>query len=136
MNCSSCSALRAVYKCRLCRAAYCSAPCQAAHKAACTGAPTPAGEATAVREARNVSGLFDDGVDAPMVLNAQQLDALVHDTDIRDALKTPELRRLLMTIDGSRSRLDALAAAQHNVPEFREFCDAVLDRVTSFKNST
>jgi hypothetical protein len=64
-----------------------------------------------------------------MVLNDAQLAQLASSPAIRSQLRTPELQRLLLTVDGSRSRLDALAAAQHNVPEFQAFCNLVLSSI-------
>ncbi len=60
------------------------------------------------------------------VLQAEHLDALARHRGVRDALATPELRALITAVDGSRCRLEALAAAQHNVPEFKRFCELVL----------
>ncbi len=60
------------------------------------------------------------------MLERPHLDALRADAQIRDALKTEELRELIRCIDGSKCRLEALAAAQHNVPQFKRFCEQVL----------
>ena len=71
------------------------------------------------------------------VLQQRHLDALCGDayrgveTSIRDQLKCKDLQKLIVPIDGSRSRLDALAAAQHNIPEFNRFCQQVLRTIYS-----
>lgn len=60
------------------------------------------------------------------ILDNVHLDALSNDKDIRNMIKTPELQQLIASIDGSRCRLEALVAAQHNVPQFDKFCEHVL----------
>jgi hypothetical protein len=60
------------------------------------------------------------------ILQTVHLNAIANDERVRDALKTPELQQLIRSIDGSRARLEALAAAQHNVPEFDAFCSHIL----------
>ena len=128
MRCCVCESGRAVYKCRLCREPYCSAGCFSKHREGCTRSgqntelptqtppPQPAAEH---REANH-----DDG--ELTVLRTPHLAALANDAKVREMLKSEELRKLLATIDSSRSRLDALTAAQHNIPEFRDFCRRIL----------
>ena len=60
------------------------------------------------------------------LLEPAHLDALARDAGIVDALRTPELQLLIRSVDGSRCRLEALAAAEHNVPQFRQFCQQLL----------
>jgi hypothetical protein len=128
MQCSVCVTSRAVYKCKLCREPYCSAKCNSEHRGVCTrrqseddtsqqDRPQPAPSSRVERD--------DDETDL-FVLRAPQLAALANDPTLRKMLKSHELRALLTTIDTSRSRLDALAAAQHNIPEFRDFCRHVI----------
>lgn len=40
-------------------------------------------------------------------------------------LKSAELQEIIRIIDGSRTRVEALEAGMHNVPEFREFVKLV-----------
>lgn len=64
--------------------------------------------------------------DAVYILQEKHLGALAHDPRVRSALRSPSLQKLIKTIDSSRSRLDALEAAQYNNADFKGFCDAVL----------
>jgi hypothetical protein len=59
------------------------------------------------------------------------LEALRADRDVRDQLRSAELRRVIATIDGSRAQLEALAAARHNIPEFDSFCEHLLHLIYS-----
>lgn len=73
----------------------------------------------------------DEGSDELEVLRGHHLSALANHPGIRGQLKTKELQKLVRIINNSRSRLDALDAALHNVPEFKEFADLVLSVVHS-----
>ncbi|AYU82205.1 HIT zinc finger containing protein [Leishmania donovani] len=64
--------------------------------------------------------------DAVYILQEKHLGALAHDPRVRSALRSPSLQKLIKTVDSSRSRLDALEAAQYNNADFRDFCDAVM----------
>ena len=63
------------------------------------------------------------------ILGEEHLAALNHDPKVRQQLRSRELQQLLVKIDSSKSRLDALEAAMYNVPEFATFCDHVLEKV-------
>ena len=63
------------------------------------------------------------------MLEQIHLQALQSNQNIRDALKTKELQDLIRNIDKSKCRLEALAAAQHNIPQFREFCQLLLGTI-------
>ena len=60
------------------------------------------------------------------MLQRVHLQALEANPQIRDALKTKELQELIRNIDKSKCRLEALAAAEHNVPQFKQFCELLL----------
>ncbi len=124
--CSVCKAPESPFRCRACHARYCCAACCQTHRSLCEGtAPAADGDRNVHSVHREKPVEYDeDGQLA--VLSDEHLAALANDPSIRGALKSTELRELLRSIDGSRSRLDALAAAQHNVPEFREFSDEIL----------
>ncbi|CBZ30018.1 conserved hypothetical protein [Leishmania mexicana MHOM/GT/2001/U1103] len=64
--------------------------------------------------------------DAVYILQEKHLGALAHNPRVRSALRSPSLQKLIKTIDSSRSRLDALEAAQYNNADFRDFCDEVM----------
>ncbi|CCW60878.1 unnamed protein product [Phytomonas sp. EM1] len=63
------------------------------------------------------------------LLKERHLAALANDPDIRRALRSSLLQQMLRTIDQSRSRLDALDAALHNNPDFKHFCEEVINLV-------
>ena len=63
------------------------------------------------------------------MLQRVHLQALEANPQIRDALKTKELQELIRNIDKSKCRLEALAAAEHNVPQFKQFCELLLEVV-------
>ncbi|KPA81103.1 hypothetical protein ABB37_04458 [Leptomonas pyrrhocoris] len=64
--------------------------------------------------------------DAVYILQEKHLRALVSDSNVRNALRSPLLQKLIRTIDSSRSRLDALDAAQYNNADFKQFCNEVM----------
>ncbi|CCW71474.1 unnamed protein product [Phytomonas sp. Hart1] len=64
------------------------------------------------------------------ILKERHLSALANNTNIRRALRSKELQQMLLTIDKSRSRLDALDAALYNNTDFKHFCDEVNDILT------
>jgi hypothetical protein len=69
------------------------------------------------------------------MLEQIHLHALQSNKNIRDALKTKELQDLIRNIDKSKCRLEALAAAQHNIPQFREFCQLLLSSIYGAEDS-
>lgn len=64
--------------------------------------------------------------DAVYILQEKHLSALANDPGMRRALRSPTLQKLILTIDSSRSRLDALHAAQYNNADFNQFCNEVM----------
>lgn len=64
--------------------------------------------------------------DAVYILQEKHLSALANDPAVRSALRSPSLQKLIRTIDSSRSRLDALDAAQYNNADFKHFCNDVM----------
>jgi hypothetical protein len=116
-----------LYKCAQCKVpAFCSAQCQVTHKGVCA----PRGEAICVVQPSAAHWHGERGDDGRLViLGERHLVALRSSNAIRGPLKSGELQDIIRRIDGSRCRLDALDAALHNVPEFREFCEVVLTTV-------
>lgn len=142
-----------LYRCRRCTKPYCSIACYKDHQlngerlGVCVAPvePTPAlssyDEAVARADATVATGASPPcATEEPSgeltVLQSAHLVALANNPTIRNQLKTAELRKLLRIIDNSRSRLDALDAALHNVPEFREFCSDVLATISEVQSST
>jgi hypothetical protein len=128
MECVTCSR-RAVYKCRSCRAAFCSPACGSTHQRECPGPQHTRVEAEVkvATNARGAEALRPANPDEELlVLDHRHLECLRASPQIRNLLKTSELQTVVKTIDASRSRLDALEAACHNIPEFAEFCQEVL----------
>ncbi|KAG5469497.1 hypothetical protein LSCM1_02719 [Leishmania martiniquensis] len=64
--------------------------------------------------------------DAVYILQEKHLSALANHPRVRSALRSASLQKLIKTIDSSRSRLDALEAAQYNNAEFKGFCEEVM----------
>jgi hypothetical protein len=152
--CAMCGKPRPRYKCSACAAPYCCVGCSRAHKAKCAG---PAlrrpeqdeegengggnfgGDAKRQRDEPSTVGGRRDGAAAAeaaaeedlQVLTSAHLASLKDNRGVRAALRSGELRTLIGVIDSSRSRLEALAAARHNVPEFDNFCQQVLRAVQS-----
>ncbi|CUG86262.1 Hypothetical protein, putative [Bodo saltans] len=143
--CIVCSSLCSKgYHCPRCSASYCGVPCFRQHKDSCSGPSAPVETPTmstydeAVRRVDEPSTvgaspppLNDEGDDELEVLRAPHLSALANHPSIRNQLKSRELQKLIRIINNSRSRLDALDAALHNVPEFKEFADLILTVVHS-----
>ncbi|KAG5493643.1 hypothetical protein JIQ42_02017 [Leishmania sp. Namibia] len=73
-----------------------------------------------------VSEEYAGDADAVYILQEKHLGALANHPRVRSALRSLSLQKLIKTIDGSRSRLDALEAAQYNNADFKEFCDEVM----------
>jgi hypothetical protein len=65
------------------------------------------------------------------ILEQLHLHALSSNKDVRNMLKSTELQELIKNIDKSKCRLEALATAQHNIPQFKEFCDLLLNVIYS-----
>lgn len=78
----------------------------------------------------------EDEEEGLTILSERHLRSLAHAPRIRDALKDTALQRLLRTIDGSRSRLDALDAAEFNNPLFAEFCKEVRAAIAAAEERT
>lgn len=137
-NCIVCDVHAAkLYKCSNCRAFFCSAPCGKAHRgsAVCEEAMAATMTTTTQQESRKhferppVEQQECDARrvdDADGALKLRQCAALASNKRILNQLKSKELQRTLRIIDNSRARLEALEAAMHNIPEFREFCKEIL----------
>ena len=80
----------------------------------------------ALWSSNNNSNNNDDGEGELEMLQRVHLQALESHPEIRNALKTKELQDLIRNIDKSKCRLEALAAAEHNVPQFKQFCELLL----------
>lgn len=70
--------------------------------------------------------LLDRDADAVYILSQRHMEAVARDKSIRQALKSAELQKLLLTIDQSRARLDALETAMYNNADFKKFCARVM----------
>lgn len=130
------------YHCPRCAAPYCGVQCFRSHKEQCTVQPAAEKEFpqtpydVAVQRADEPPPgpsptLVDEGDDELDVLRGCHLSALANHPGIRNQIKSAELQKLIRIVNNSRSRLDALDAALHNVSEFKEFCDLVLSVVHS-----
>ncbi|KAK7201383.1 HIT zinc finger containing protein [Novymonas esmeraldas] len=99
-------------------------PASTAADASSSNAPS------ATTEVRRQSSVLQEeyagDADAVYILQEKHLGALANHPRVRRALRSPALQKLIKTIDGSRSRLDALDAAQYNNADFKDFCDDVM----------
>jgi len=136
--CNVCNDKFARYKCPKCLdVMYCSVTCHKIHRENCS----PSDELEREREKEKhrqekrkrrkenseAWAAQYGGTEEPhTMLSRAQLHAIALDPRVKDEVKTKELQDLLKVVDGSRSRLDALETAMHNVPEFRSFVDNLL----------
>lgn len=89
-------------------------------------AAPPASTSSATAAAGGALEEVGADADAVYILQEAHLRALANDPNVRGALRSPSLQKLIRTIDASRSRLDALDAAQYNNADFKRFCNDVI----------
>uniref|UniRef100_A0A7S4UJH6 HIT-type domain-containing protein n=1 Tax=Paramoeba aestuarina TaxID=180227 RepID=A0A7S4UJH6_9EUKA len=120
--CAICHENPSKYTCAQCSdIVYCSVTCYKEHAATHTSPAVPP---------KNISKKSRDTPtealeDMEGVMTRKQMHALAVDPKIIDQLKSRELQQLILSIDSSRNRLDALETAEYNIPEFATFVDHV-----------
>jgi hypothetical protein len=126
-NCSICGVESAPYRCRRCSARYCSSSCSQRHASEqqCQQCQSTVRESPRKRE-REPDLEGPSPQEDPDVLSKVQLERLSRSREMRMALRNSALQKLLLTIDASKSSLDALDAARVNVPTFNRFCVELL----------
>ena len=137
-------AMKKQYRCSRCLLPYCSVQCSKQHRGTdlCIDAALERAKGAEIERQAREADVFLRGKPSATttsedfeLLDEAHLGALANDRYLRDALRTAELRSLLRIIDNSRSRLDALDAAMHNVPQFNDFCQKVLGVIYSVHRS-
>lgn len=65
----------------------------------------------------------------PYLLREQDIENFYTNKRLRSTIQSAELQSLIRLIDRSKSKLDALDAAQANDPQFKAFCDELLNDI-------
>lgn len=137
-QCKICNEAKSKYKCPACLVPYCSLTCFKKHKETpCATTKPVSGEETTnpspVRvssdeQRTNPLSLVERPiyVDEPIeVLEKAQLESIAASSEIRDALKSEDLQKLILNIDNSPNAEEELQKAM-GVDVFRIFTDKVL----------
>ncbi|KAJ3703221.1 hypothetical protein LUZ61_006926 [Rhynchospora tenuis] len=147
-NCEVCKEVQFKYKCPACLAPYCSVACFKKHKEnLCLKSEIPAKQATAANEVTLLPNnllekeSFKSNVEVKLhsrkaieveeeswVVSKERLSSLVECKEIRDALKSEELKKLILRIDSSdepEQEMDRAMGDQF----FHEFSEKILDIV-------
>ncbi|XP_062381115.1 zinc finger HIT domain-containing protein 3 [Sardina pilchardus] len=128
--CSVCSGQVPKYRCPTCLVRYCSLNCFKTHKDSCE--PVKRKESkrdqnqphTAAREPWTPDDLLDEDDRSDMV-SADILQKLGESEDLKDLLRNPHLRQLLVAVDTAGSKVDVMKTAMQE-PLFVEFADQCL----------
>ncbi|KAM4760723.1 zinc finger HIT domain-containing protein 3 isoform 2-T2 [Cyanocitta cristata] len=126
--CAECGARGAArYRCPRCSSAYCSVPCCRTHRERC--APDSPRERAAAGHGpspgpwsvEDILGEEDEQDRVPL----QKLKLLGESEELRDLLRNPHLRQLLLTIDQAQDRSSLMRRFMQE-PLFVEFADCCL----------
>lgn len=120
-TCEVCQEAQSKYKCPTCLAPYCSLGCFKKHKENPCKKSLPEEELTILkRPERSLQ------VDEPSwVVNKEQFQSIAESSEIRDALKDGELRKLIQKIDSSEDPENELTKAMES-DAFSEFTGKIL----------
>ncbi|KAJ4751096.1 HIT zinc finger family protein [Rhynchospora pubera] len=144
-NCEVCKEVQFKYKCPACLAPYCSVACFKKHKESlCQKSETPVKQATATNELTPPpTNLLEKEIKSNVEVNLhsrevieveeerwivskEQFSSLAECKELRDALKSEELKKLILRIDSSEEpeqELDKAMGGQF----FHEFTEKILD---------
>ncbi|KAJ9169714.1 hypothetical protein P3X46_017873 [Hevea brasiliensis] len=126
-QCQVCNEAKSKYKCPSCLAPYCSLGCFKKHKETPCAKPVSAEEkSTADPELTVERSLKVD--DASEVLLKPQLESIASSSEIRNALKDDNLRKLIHSIDCAPDPASELDKAM-GVEEFRIFTEKILSAI-------
>ncbi|XP_059573345.1 zinc finger HIT domain-containing protein 3 isoform X1 [Alligator mississippiensis] len=131
-GCGGCGAAVAKYRCPRCREPYCSVPCCRQHKERCAAprhsppASRPPGAATAHTPGNSwsVEDILTDSDEQDRV-PLQKLKRLGESEELKDLLRNPHLRQLLVAVDQAEER-NSLMKRYMQEPLFVEFVDCCL----------
>ncbi|KAG5263997.1 hypothetical protein AALO_G00270990 [Alosa alosa] len=131
--CSVCSGQVPKYRCPTCLVRYCSLNCFKTHKDSCE--PVKLKESTcdqnqshtAAREPWTPGDLLDEDGQNDMV-PADILQKLGESENLKDLLRNPHLRQLLVAVDTAGNKVDVMKTAMQE-PLFVEFADQCLRTV-------
>ncbi|PUZ54141.1 hypothetical protein GQ55_5G106100 [Panicum hallii var. hallii] len=129
-SCSVCKEAPSKYKCPSCRTPYCSVTCFKKHKEeSCqkTLVQDENSKSPLQEEVTRSSGLVEDGTKCPN--DKDQHPSLSEVKEIRDALRDPELQKMILKIDGSSEPEKELEKVMEG-QAFRQFTDKILDIVS------
>ncbi|XP_064250966.1 zinc finger HIT domain-containing protein 3 [Passer domesticus] len=132
--CAECGAAGAArYRCPRCAAAYCSVPCCRSHRERC--APAARREEEEEEEEEEAGRGSPPGPGAPEDIPGeeeeqdrvppQKLQLLGESAELRELLRNPHLRQLLLGLERARDR-SALLRRLMREPLFAEFADCCL----------
>ncbi|XP_039576659.1 zinc finger HIT domain-containing protein 3 [Passer montanus] len=135
--CAECGAAGAArYRCPRCAAAYCSVPCCRSHRERCApaarreeeeeeeeeaGQGSPPGPGGSPRAPEDIPGEEEEQDRVP----PQKLQLLGESAELRELLRNPHLRQLLLGLERARDR-SALLRRLMREPLFAEFADCCL----------
>ncbi|XP_005525749.1 PREDICTED: zinc finger HIT domain-containing protein 3 [Pseudopodoces humilis] len=133
--CAECGAGDAArYRCPRCGSAYCSVPCCRTHRERCAAEPRqereaagqepPPGPAQSPWALEDILGEEDEQDRVPL----QKLQLLGESAELRDLLRNPHLRQLLLTLNQARDKSSLLRKLMQE-PLFVEFADCCLSIV-------
>ncbi|NXI12520.1 ZNHI3 protein, partial [Irena cyanogastra] len=135
--CAECGAGGAArYRCPRCGTAYCSVPCCRTHRERCApdarrereaagpGSPPAPAHSAGALEDKDVLSEEEEQDRVPL----QKLQLLGESGELRDLLRNPHLRQLLLAIDQARDKSSLLRQLMQE-PLFVEFADCCLSIV-------
>ncbi|XP_062225022.1 uncharacterized protein LOC133923771 isoform X2 [Phragmites australis] len=158
-NCGVCKEAASKYKCPSCRTPYCSVTCFKNHKEESCQKTLPQEEiskSSLEEEVTRSSGLLEDGTsclnapdttcpakssdtlcpakaheveDPSWLVDNNRLRSLAELNEIRDALRDPELQKMILKIDGSSESEKELEKVMED-QAFHQFTDKILDIVS------
>ncbi|KAJ3669129.1 hypothetical protein LUZ60_011079 [Juncus effusus] len=146
-NCEVCNEVQFKYKCPACLAPYCSVVCFKKHKEnLCQKAQPPVEESNKTETSVPISPLENQTAKShdkikvntsktleveneSWIVSKELLQSLVESKEVRDALKSKELQKLILSIDSSKEQEQELDKAMEG-PVFREFSEKILDIIS------
>ncbi|XP_021380529.1 zinc finger HIT domain-containing protein 3 [Lonchura striata] len=127
--CAECGAGAAArYRCPRCGSAYCSVPCCRTHRERCSPDAAPREREAAGQEPVPAAGLPEDvpgEEDEQDRVPAHRLRLLGESEELRELLRNPHLRQLLLALERARDKSSVLRRLMQE-PLFVEFADCCL----------
>ncbi|XP_019401199.1 PREDICTED: zinc finger HIT domain-containing protein 3 isoform X2 [Crocodylus porosus] len=135
-GCGVCGAAAPKYRCPRCREPYCSVPCCRQHKEQCAARRDPSADSppTSQQPGAGTSGTPGNSWSVEDILTdsdeqdrvpLQKLKLLGESEELKDLLRNPHLRQLLLAVDQAEER-NSLMKKYMQEPLFVEFVDCCL----------